>query len=140
MIETTVRDAELREMLNERRRQMQNDVQSRLRKALSGRPHEVRDDLEHADADIQGDIEFSLLQTKTEALARIDEALVRLDTGKYGFCFGCEREISERRLHAMPFAVRCQACEERREQEQGHAQRLAQRRSNLTFLPDAIGS
>ena len=43
---------------------------------------------------------------------RIDDALVRLDAGQYGSCLECAREISERRLRALPFAVRCQACED----------------------------
>lgn len=50
-------------------------------------------------------------------VARIDDALMRLDAGKYGSCLECAREISEQRLRALPFAVRCQACEERREQD-----------------------
>ena len=42
---------------------------------------------------------------------------MRLDAGKYGSCLECAREISERRLRALPFAVRCQACEDCREQD-----------------------
>ena len=139
MSETTVRNADLRRILCERRREMQNDVQGRIREALSGRSHEVSDDLEHADADIRGDIEFALLQQRTEALARIDEALARLDAGQYGFCFECESEISERRLRAMPFAVRCQTCEGKREQEQGRARQLLLRRGVSAFT-DAVNS
>ena len=136
MTDTTMRNADLRQMLSERRREMQNDVQSRIRDGRTDRPIEVRDDLEHSDADIQGDIELALLQMRTETLIRVDEALVRLDAGKYGSCFECEDEISERRLRALPFAVRCQACEERREQEQGHARHLAQRRGSVSLFAD----
>jgi DnaK suppressor protein len=100
----------------------------------------VRDDVEHSDANNHGGIEFSLLQMRAETLARIDEALVRLDAGKYGSCFECEREISERRLRALPFAVRCQACEERREQEEGRARRLARQRGGLSLFPDLVSS
>jgi DnaK suppressor protein len=77
---------------------------------------EVGDEVEHSDADIQGDIECGLLGIRAETLTRIDEALVRLDAGEYGSCSQCATEISERRLRALPFAVRCKACEERREQ------------------------
>jgi RNA polymerase-binding transcription factor DksA len=66
--------------------------------------------------------------------------LVRLDAGKYGVCFECEDEISERRLRALPFAVRCQACEERREQEQGAARQVSQRRSSLSPLSEMVRS
>ena len=138
MTDTTMRHAGLRQMLSERRREIQGAVQSGLRDGRTGRPIEVLDDLEHSDADIQGDIELSLLQMRAEMLTRIDEALVRLDAGKYGFCFECASEISARRLRALPFAVRCQTCEEGRELEQGHAQRLHQRRDSLPLFPNVV--
>ena len=114
MTDTATRNADLRRMLKERRQEMQDDVQRRIRVGRTDRPKEVRDDLEHSDADIQGDIELALLQMRAETLTRIDEALIRLDEGKYGSCFQCAGEIAERRLRALPFAVRCQACEEKR--------------------------
>jgi DnaK suppressor protein len=139
MTNTANRNADLRQMLLERRRELQDEVQRRIRDGRVDRPKEVRDDLEHSDADIQGDIELALLQMRAETLTRIDEALVRLDAGKYGSCFECAAEISERRLRALPFAVRCQACEGRREKE-GHARQAAQRRGGTTLFPEAISS
>ena len=135
-----IRKAELRQVLREHRRRMQNEVQSRIRDGRTDRSVDVRDDLEHSDADIQGDIALSLLQMRTESLARIDEALARLEAGKYGSCFECDKEISERRLRALPFAVRCQACEEIREQEQGRARRVAGRSAGLSLFSGAGGS
>lgn len=123
-------------MLSERRREMQDDIQSRIRDKRTGRTIEMGDDLEQSDADIQGDIEFSLLQMRAETLTRIDEALLRLDAGKYGACFECERDISGPRLRALPFAVRCQACEQSREKDQ----RRARQRGGLTLFPDALSS
>lgn len=140
MSNTARRTAELRQVLTERRRAMQDDVQSRIRGGRTDRPNEVRDDLEHSDADIQGDIEFSLIQMRADTLKRIDEALVRLDAGRYGSCFECESDISERRLRALPFAVRCQACEQRREQEQGRAREVAQRRGGTSLFADLVNS
>ena len=138
MTDTTMRNAELRQMLIERRRELQDDVRSRIRGGRADRPNDVRDDLEMSDADIQGDIEFELLQMRSETLSRIDEALVRLDAGKYGSCFACDREIARRRLRALPFAVRCQECEERCEIEQNRARHLAQR-GGFSLFPD-LGS
>jgi DnaK suppressor protein len=140
MTDTATRHADLRHMLSERRLEMQDEIQRRIRDGRTDRPKEVRDDLEHSDADIQGDLELALLQMRAETLIRIDEALVRLDAGKYGSCFECEREISARRLRALPFAVRCQACEERREEEQGHARRLTQQRGSFSLFPDMVST
>jgi DnaK suppressor protein len=140
MTDTSIRKADLKRILSERRREMQNDVQSRIRDGRTGRSIDVRDDLEHSDTDSQGDIALALLQMRAEALARIDEALARLDAGKYGSCFECESEISARRLRALPFAVRCQSCEERREKEQGRVRRLAQQRGSFSLFPDMVSS
>jgi DnaK suppressor protein len=139
MTDTTTRNAGLRQMLSTRRREMQNDVQGRIRDGRTDRPNEVRDDIEHSDAHLQGDIELALLQMRAATLTRIDEALVRIDSGEYGFCFECAREISESRLRALPFAVRCRACEEKREQEQTHTRQLAQQRDSFSILPDPVG-
>jgi len=137
MKKTAIREADLREMLRERRRAIQEEVQSRIRDGRADRAIGVRDDLEHSDEDSQGDIELALLQMRADTLTRVDEALVRLEAGKYGTCAECEGEISERRLRALPFAVRCQACEERREQDQGRARNVAQRRTGFSLFSEA---
>ncbi len=128
MTDIAMRSAGLREILSKHRGEMLAEVQSRI-DGCAHRPKEVRDDVEHSDADIQGAVEFALLQLRAETLARIEEALRRLDAGEYGTCFECAGEISERRLRALPFAARCQACEEKRE-ELRRAQREVQRRGS----------
>jgi DnaK suppressor protein len=140
MSDSAMRNADLRVMLSNRRLALQNEVQSRIRDNRTDRPKEVRDELEHSDAGMQGDIELSLLQMRADMLSRIEEALLRLDAGKYGSCFECDSEISERRLRALPFAVRCQECEGRREQAQGSARRLAQRRDSGSLFASVINS
>ncbi len=75
----------------------------------------VVDDVETSESDIQDEIEFALIQMKAETLHRINEALERLEEGTYGRCFECGEEIDQRRLRALPFAVRCKDCEEARE-------------------------
>jgi DnaK suppressor protein len=136
MTDIANRNAELRHMLSERRRAITEAVRSHIRDGRSGRSLEVGDGIEQSDADIQEDLEFALLQMRAETLTRIDEALARIDGGQYGSCRECGLEISERRLHALPFAVRCQACQERREQQHGHAQR----RSMVPLFQHVISS
>lgn len=137
---TTMRNAGLGRMLRDRRREMQDEVQSRIRDARADQLSDVRDEVERSDAGINGDIELALLQMKTEMLTRIDQALVRLDTGEYGRCATCEAEISEARLRALLFAVRCKACEERRELGQHQARQLAQTSRGFSLFTDLAGS
>jgi DnaK suppressor protein len=105
------RYAELKRMLEERRREIQAEVQGKMRDVRSegtwgGKTNEVFDAVESSEADIQDDIEFALIQMKSETLNKINDALLRLDQDNYGNCFECGEEIAEKRLRALPFAVR----------------------------------
>jgi len=124
------RNRELKQMLTARRREIQLHVEDRLREGRSPIDNHGRDAMEQTDDDSQGEIELALLQMRAETLARIDQALERLEAGQYGTCIECETEIAERRLRALPFAVRCQLCEEAREQ----AQTLTRRRDGPVLV------
>lgn len=132
------RHDELKRILEERRRQILSEVQEKMRdvraEGASGENQGVLDAAEASEADIQDDIEFALIQMKTETLHKIDEALARHAEGTYGFCFECGDEISQRRLRALPFAVRCKECEEAREVELNRERQLARRSAG--FLLD----
>ena len=109
---------ELKQMLQDRQRELVAEVQGKIRGVRAEgaeKPHEVMDQGETSEVDIQEDIELALIQMKSETLNKIDAALRRLDDGTYGDCFECGDEISEARLRALPFAVRCKDCEEARE-------------------------
>jgi DnaK suppressor protein len=138
MTDTTIRNDDLRYMLGERRHELQSAVQSGLSDARTDQHKMIGDDLEHADADTQEGLELSLLEMRAETLTRIDEALVRLDAGMYGSCYECNSEIPQRRLQALPFAVRCQACEQRREHTRGYARLNAQHYSGFSLFPDVV--
>jgi len=86
--------------------------------------------------DTQADIALALVQMKIETLTRISAALVRLDAGQYGACSECECEISERRLQALPFAVRCQTCEEHLEQQEAYARTQTRRSASPSVLAE----
>ncbi len=128
---------ELKRILEERRREILAQVQEKMRdvraEGSSGESQGVLDAAESSEADIQDDIEFALIQMKSETLHRIEEALSRLERGHFGDCNDCGNEISERRLRALPFAVRCKDCEEAREVAE-RRERLSQRRSSGMLL------
>ena len=46
-------------------------------------------------------------------LKLVEAALERMDSEEYGVCMDCGDLISGRRLEAIPWAVRCIACQER---------------------------
>ena len=138
-----VRYNELKAILEERRREIMSEVQGRMRdvrtegsgSAVQG----VLDAAESSELDIQDEIEFALIQMKAETLNKIDEALRRLEEGTYGYCFECGDEISEKRLRALPFAVRCKDCEEAREVKVQRDRLMAQRRGAASLFIDMQG-
>jgi DnaK suppressor protein len=132
---------ELRQMLVGRRREIQAEVQGKMRGvreegAWGGKLNEVLDAVESAEADIQEDIEFALVQMKSETLNKINDALTRLEHGTYGYCFDCGEEIAEKRLRALPFAVRCKDCEEARENAEQRERQLQARRGTSSLFLD----
>jgi DnaK suppressor protein len=132
------RYAELRRILEERRREIVSAVQEKIRdvrtEGTGTQVQGVLDAAETSGVDIQEDIEFALIQMKAETLTKIEEALKRLEDGSYGYCFECGEEISERRLRALPFAVRCKDCEEAREIAEQRERQMHQRRGSSLFF------
>jgi DnaK suppressor protein len=135
------RYSELKRMLEARRHEIHAEVQGKMRDvreeaSWGGKTTEVLDAGESSEADIQDDIEFALIQMKSETLNKIDDALARLEHDTYGNCFECGEEIAEKRLRALPFAVRCKDCEEAREVAEQRERQQASRRGAATLFFD----
>ena len=132
---------ELKKMLEDRRREIQAEVQGKMRDVRAegtwgGKQNDVFDAVESSEADIQDEIEFALIQMKSETLNKINDALARLEQGDYGNCFECGDEIAEKRLRALPFAVRCKDCEEAREVAEKRERQIASRRGATSLFFD----
>ena len=131
---------ELKQMLEGRRRELQAEVQGKMRDVRTTgevtKLAEVFDAVESSEADIQEDIELALIQMKSETLAKVDDALSRLEQGTYGNCFECGEEIAEKRLRALPFAVRCKECEEAKEAVERRQRQLTARRGATSLFFD----
>jgi DnaK suppressor protein len=131
---------ELKQMLEDRRREILSEVQSRIKDVRSegagGLTAGVVDAEETSVADIQEDIELALIQMKAETLTRINEALGRLEENTYGLCNECGQEITPQRLRALPFAIRCKDCEEARERALERERQMTSRRSSASLFLD----
>ena len=138
MTDPITRHTELTQLLRERRRQLQEEVRANIREGRTDHTKEVGDLVEESDAHIQGDLDFALLQMRAETLERVDEALLQLDRGLYGVCVECGEAIAERRLRAMPFAVRCQSCETRREEAAAPEHLRTQRQDGQSLFRESL--
>ena len=90
------RKNELKKTLEDRHSALAHEVHGRIRDARtdSTRDRQVLDEGESSEVDIQDDIEFALIQMKSETLNRIDTALRRINDGTYGGCFECGGQIA----------------------------------------------
>ncbi len=59
---------------------------------------------------------FSLSNSEREMLQEVDEALARLEGGRFGVCVACEENIDRKRLEAVPWTRHCLNCQEKIEQ------------------------
>ena len=125
-------------MLEDRQREIHAEVKGKMRDVRSeaSGKSEVFDAVESSEADIQDDIQFALIQMKSETLNKINDALARLENGNYGNCFECGEDIAEKRLRALPFAVRCKDCEEARETAEKRERQMASRRGSSSLFLD----
>lgn len=110
-----VRTLELRNTLSELKTRLQRDIQDRMRDGRTDRSNEVVDQAEDSDNDVNVSLELALIEMRATTLIGVDDAITRLDAGRYGLCFECSGPIAVRRLRALPFAVRCHSCEQERE-------------------------
>jgi len=75
------------------------------------------DEMDRARASIDVETHASLIARAEERLHYIDEALGRVDEGRYGVCVECREAIPLDRLRAVPFAIYCVDCQQKRHRE-----------------------
>ena len=116
-----------RERIRERLESLREEYRAELVEALEDHEEEdmrriageVRDAGENSVADTVADLNLGLLDVRTEELAEVERALVRLRGGDYGTCAGCGEAIDADRLEAAPTATRCLLCQQKHEREFG---------------------
>lgn len=115
-VDQTVSTQAYREMLT----RLQKEAFRRIRDLRSDQRQESQSESEPADemdsASRTAEVEThaGLIAREEDKLKYLDEALARLDAGKYGICLGCRESIPLERLKVLPFASYCVECQEKR--------------------------
>lgn len=135
---------DVRSVLEARRTALVDHLRHNMRDMRAGvetvQPDDAMDDLDTSAVLAQSGIDLSMVSLKTEILAAVDAALHRLDAGRYGICESCGEPISSRRLHALPFALRCLHCEVMKE-DADHARRQGREVARrITEEPPLLGA
>jgi DnaK suppressor protein len=108
---------ELRRALLTRRQQLLRSVRQEWRD-LHHQPLEASGEAlgepgDRRTLNVEAEVAYELMGSRSHVLAQIDRSLEKIDRGTYGLCEDCGEPIALRRLRALPFAVRCVACQER---------------------------
>jgi len=70
------------------------------------------DELDEIEGAVAREIAIRNLDRESGLLREIRSGLRRIDAGTFGMCLHCDKEISRRRLEAVPWARRCLQCQE----------------------------
>ncbi|MCC2643499.1 MAG: polymerase-binding transcription factor DksA [Nitrospira sp.] len=109
------RTERLRQVLLARRQDLQHQIDALLAQQREEqtqlREESVADVEDLSLRDSAGHQQLSILESRNRTRLQLDAALQRLDEGSYGLCEDCLQPIHEKRLEAVPFAVRCIECQ-----------------------------
>lgn len=95
-----------------------NEIRTRLQKIVMDRRHvnkPLEKDFAEQAIETENDEVLDALDSRIrEEMSQIERTLRRIDSGEYGICADCGEKIPEKRLLAVPEALRCVTCEDRR--------------------------
>ncbi len=131
--ETKIPDAKRHEALRQMLTRLRDEIYMKVKELRRDQEEEAEppaaDDIDAARATADMEMHASLIERAEDAIRSIDEALERVEHGTYGVCADCGQEISIERLAAVPFALRCESCQEK----QNHA--IGRRGEGATIAP-----
>jgi DnaK suppressor protein len=78
---------------------------------------EAADEIDQATTVIGAMMGAAVSSNYNENLRKVEEALRRIETGEYGICISCEKEIPAARLKILPFTLHCIECQQELERE-----------------------
>jgi DnaK suppressor protein len=76
------------------------------------------DEIDQASADIEQAMRMQLKNREVIHMKKIEDALRRIDEGKFGLCAECGEDIELKRIEARPTATLCVSCKEEQERRE----------------------
>ena len=128
--------AQMHEYLTDLKTKLLREMTAQLQ---TGRDASRDDGMDSGDlAFEENEREVSIMLSERERLriGRIDDAIGRIASRKYGLCEMCGFDLTEERLNAMPFARLCCDCQ----QEQEHEAKTRHRYEEQPYVGNELGS
>ncbi len=111
--------SQLKDRLKDRRNHLLNEIRLRLNEFKNSDSDRLTDTADIASNLIEEEIVMSMAQGEAREIAQIDNALKKIQNGKYGICECCGKGINKQRLTAIPFVSLCVKCKEEEERYEG---------------------
>jgi DnaK suppressor protein len=116
---TTQQARELEKLIASRRQALVAELRDDARKARAERYGEVAGEVpdtgDESVAALIADLDQADLSRDLNELRGLDAAHERIESGEYGVCVDCGRDIGFERLRAFATAIRCIDCQTRHE-------------------------
>jgi len=106
-----------KKLLNERLEELLKEAN----KTVSGmtlHKENLPDPTDRASLESNRNFTLRIRDRERKLIAKIKEALERIENGSYGICEECGEEISEARLKARPVTTLCIECKKKQEQDE----------------------
>ena len=104
-----------RVMLNQKINDLLEDAGKTVSEMTSGVKENFPDPNDRASLEADRNFEIRIRDRERKLIAKMQEAIRRIDDGTFGICDNCGGPISEKRLMARPVTTQCIDCKTKQE-------------------------
>ena len=109
-----------KKILVEQREQLVGNAKKAVTGEIHLDPDDFPDEIDAASSEVNLAFQGRLRERERGLLAKIEEALQKIEQGVYGECESCGEEIGLKRLEARPVAELCIDCKSEQERMERH--------------------
>jgi len=107
-----------RELLLKKKAELLQGAERMFNEELMVKQEELTDYMDRSCVEAGRSFHIRLKDRERKLIKKIDAAISRIDSGKFGLCEVCGKSIGEKRLKARPVATLCIACKEAQEKDE----------------------
>ena len=109
-----------KKILSEQRAQLAGNAKKAVTGEIHLDPDDFPDEIDAASSEMSLAFQGRLRERERGLLAKIEEALQKIEQGVYGECENCGEKIGIKRLEARPVAELCIDCKSEQERMERH--------------------
>jgi DnaK suppressor protein len=110
--------SEIKKVLLKERSRILSEGDKTLGNGLQQSPDDLPDFADQSSFESDRNFLLRLRDRERKLLAKIDDALQRIENGEFGICEECGKDIGIKRLKARPVVTLCIECKTKQEEEE----------------------